>query len=58
MFLVIFGGVILIKLIFFSFFLNIETYYIIFLLYLYYVEWCIYSGFDINFDGDEDDDDS
>lgn len=33
-------------------------YYIIFLLYLYYVEWCICSGFDINFDGDEDDDDS
>lgn len=55
MFLVIFGGVILIKLIFFSFFLKID---ICIILFFYYIEWCIYSGFDINFDGDEEDDDS
>lgn len=48
----------MIKPTFSSFFLNTETYYITFPLHLHYIEWCIYSGPDINLDGDEDDDDS
>lgn len=55
MFSVIPGGVILIKPTFSSFFLKTDT---CITLPFHYIEWCIYSGPDINLDGDEDDDDS
>lgn len=41
-----------------TFTLLLHYFYITFALHLHYIEWCIYSGPDINLDGDEDDDDS
>lgn len=49
----------MIKPTFSSFFLKTDTCITLPFHYIYiYIEWCIYSGPDINLDGDEDDDDS